>query len=126
MDKVSQRKQNVLDALDTEIEALETKLEKVQPLINELQQLRRTRATLLSEKGTTGGGVSARTRLTMEQVIHAMREADGSIAVGDLATGLGVGDTVIRSHLNRYRDERYRKNGDGTWELIGEDDDGEE
>ena len=121
MEKITQRKQNILDTIDTEIEALETKLEKVQPLINELQQLRRTRATLLSERGSTGGGVRANTRLTMEQVIHAFRENGGTVGVSKLATELGVDDTVIRSHLNRYRDERYRRHGDGTWELIGEE-----
>jgi hypothetical protein len=31
----------------------------------------------------------------------------------------------VRSHLNRYKDQRYEKNGDG-WTLIGEDADDED
>jgi hypothetical protein len=28
--------------------------------------------------------------------------------------------TIVRSHLNRYKDRRYASNGDGRWRLIGE------
>lgn len=117
MEKVTARKTRILDVLDGEIKELETKLAKAQPMIDELAQLRRTRATLLSERSVTGG-VRAGTKITMEQVIHEMTEADAPIAATDLAVELGVDASVVRSHLNRYRDERYRKEGD-NWVLIG-------
>lgn len=107
--------------LDREIKELEEELADVQPLLDELAQLRRTRATLLSERSVTGS-ISSRTRLTMEQVIHAFRENDNDpMTPGELATAIGVDPTVVRSHLNRHADTRYRKNGDGAWTLIGED-----
>ena len=126
MQKVSKRQQAILDVLDQEIAELAEKLQKVQPLIDELARLKRTRATLLNERGTTGG-IRNTTRLTMEEVIHAM--GDESWTPNDLATRLSVDVNTVRSHLNRYKDERYAKNGDNTWRLIGEgieDDEGEE
>lgn len=121
MEKLSAPKKAILDVLDEQIGELEKKLEKVQPLINELAQLRRTRATLLSERTTTGS-VGSGTRLTMEQVIHALRESEWeSMSVTDLAKELGVNDNTMRSHLNRHKDVRYRQNGDGEWSLIGEE-----
>lgn len=121
MEKLSASKKVILDVMDEQITALEAKLEKVQPLINELAQLRRARATLLSERTTTGS-VGSSTRLTMEQVIHALRESEyESMSVGELAKQLGVNDNTMRSHLNRHKDVRYEQNGDGEWSLIGEE-----
>jgi response regulator of citrate/malate metabolism len=120
MEELSKRKAAILDVLDDQIEELATKLAKVQPLIDELNQLRRTRATLLSERSVTGG-VSRGTRLTMEQVIQAFRENENEpMTPNELAEQLGVDPTVTRSHLNRHADTRYRKNGEGAWTLIGE------
>jgi hypothetical protein len=124
MEKVSARKNRVLEALDEEIHDLEEKLQKVQPLIDELNQLKKTRATLLSERTTTGS-VGSRTRLNMESVIHAMRENDNEpMTAVDIASSIGVDPTVVRSHLNRYKDQRYEKDGEG-WTLIGEEDEDE-
>jgi hypothetical protein len=121
MEKVSPRKQAVLDVLDEQIEELETKLAKVQPLINELQSLRATRARLLDERSTTSGGGRRASQLTMETVVHFLRE-NGASSVADIAKHAGVDSSVVRSHLNRHMDVRYRKDDDGDWELIGEED----
>jgi response regulator of citrate/malate metabolism len=124
MEKLSKRKEAILAVLDEEIGELEEKLRKVQPLIDELNQLRKTRSTLLSERTTTGSVGSA--KLTMESVIHAMRSSDnGSMSTVELAEKLGVSDTVVRSHLNRHADVRYRKDDEGNWALIGEGDEEE-
>jgi response regulator of citrate/malate metabolism len=119
MDKLSTRKKAILDVIDEEIEELEEKLAKAQPLIDELNQLKRTRATLLSERSTTGS-VGRKAQLTMEMVIHAFRE-HGDMTANELAEHTGVNVTIARSHLNRYRDQRYAQNGDGQWRLIGEE-----
>jgi DNA-binding transcriptional ArsR family regulator len=125
MQELSERKSKILDVLDEEIKALEKKLERVQPLVDELNQLRKTRMTLLSERSVTGA-VSNRTQLTMESVIQAMRSNNAGFTAGELAEGLGVDASVVRSHLNRYNETRYRKNGEGKWYLIGEQDDEED
>ena len=122
MEKVSRRQQAVLDVLDEEIRELQEKLTKVQPLIDELNRLKRTRATLLNERGTTGK-ISNGTRLTMEEVIVALREMGGAATPNDLAERLAVDDNTVRSHLNRHKDSRYAKLSDGQWQLIGEDGD---
>jgi hypothetical protein len=120
VEKLSNRKTRVLEALDAEIEELEQKLAKFQPYIDELAQLRKTRATLLSERTTTGS-VGSRTKLTMETVIQAMRSSDnGPLTAVEIADMVGVDPTVVRSHLNRYADVRYRKDG-SAWSLIGEE-----
>jgi response regulator of citrate/malate metabolism len=121
VEQLSTRKAAVLDILDEQIALLEKKLAKAQPLFDELNQLKRTRATLLTERSVTGG-ISKNTRITMEQVIQAMREHDEPISAVDLAKVLGVDDSVARSHLNRHKDLRYRQNGDKLWSLIGETD----
>jgi DNA-binding transcriptional ArsR family regulator len=119
MQELSERKSKILDVIDEEIKALEKKLERVQPLVDELNQLRKTRMTLLSERSVTGA-VSNRTQLTMETVIHALREnGNDGMTPGELAEAVGVDASVVRSHLNRYSDTRYRKNGDNKWYLIG-------
>jgi response regulator of citrate/malate metabolism len=125
MEKVTRRKQSVLDTLDENIEELEEKLKKVQPLIDELAVLRRTRATLLDERRPTGGGGRRGTMLSLEQVVQFMRE-NGASTPQEVADKLGVSDTVVRSHFNRYADSRYAKNGDGKWRLIGENTDEED
>lgn len=122
MDKISRRKQTILDAIDEQIEELEERLAKAQPLIDELAQLKRTRATLLSERTTTGN-VGRKAQLTMETVIQAFRE-HGNMTANELAAHAGVNATIARSHLNRYRDQRYAQdaageNGEATWRLIG-------
>lgn len=122
MEKLSKAKQTILDAIDEEITSLETKLAKVQPYIDELNQLKRTRATLLSERTTTGRP-GRKAQLTQEMVVHAFRE-HGEMTANDLAERTGVDPTIARSHLNRYRDQRYAQNegsvnGEATWRLIG-------
>ena len=122
MEKLSSRKNAVLEILDEQIHDIEERLAKVQPLIDELNQLKKTRATLLSERTTTGS-IGSRTRLNMESVIHALRENENEpMTAGDIASAIGVDVTIVRSHLNRYKDQRYEKDGDG-WTLIGEGDD---
>lgn len=123
-ENLSPRKALILDILDEQIDELEKKLKKVQPLLDELNQLKRTRATLLSERTTTGA-VSSTTRITMEQVIQALRELEGSGTPVQIAEAIGVSDSTVRSHLNRHKNVRYRKNGD-EWALIGDDEDEEE
>src|SRR5262245_60638449 len=121
MQEVSTRKNRMLEALDQEIAELEEKLKKAQPLIDELNQLKRTRATLLSERTTTGS-IGARTRLNMESVITALRENDNEpMTAVEIASAVGEDVTVVRSHLNRYKDTKYEKDGEG-WVLIGEAD----
>jgi hypothetical protein len=131
VEKLTARKQTILDALDQEIDELSKKLEKVQPLINELDVLKQTRRVLLSERATTGGGGHSGPRLTVEEVVTVMRanrDSTGakSMPVADIAEAVGYDENRVRSHLNRYRDERYERNGDGNWALIGEDEDEEE
>jgi hypothetical protein len=105
--------------LDAQIEELEEKLVKYQPYFDELNALKRTRATLLDEKRVTSGGGRANAQLTLEQMIQDLRDNGPSTAV-ESANRLGVDVTIVRSHLNRYKDRRYASNGDGRWRLIGE------
>jgi hypothetical protein len=119
MEKLTKRKRSVLDVLDEQIAELEEKLAKYQPYFDELNNLKRTRATLLDEKRVTSGGGRANAQLTMEQMIQDLRDNGPSTAV-ESANRLGVNVTIVRSHLNRYKDRRYAANGDGRWRLIGE------
>src|SRR4249920_2637321 len=120
METVTRRKQIILDALDEQIHELEEKLKKAQPMIDELNSLKRTRATLLDERRPTSGGGRGNTQLTMETMIHQLRE-HGPQTPAEAASDLGLNENLVRSHLNRYRDQRYAKNGEGKWRLIGED-----
>ena len=108
MDKVTRRKQTVLDVLDEQIADLEERLAKAQPLIDELASLKRTRATLLDERSPTSGGTRRGTMLTLETMVHDLDE-HGASSVQEISDRLGVSPTVVRSHLNRYLDQRYTK-----------------
>ncbi len=124
MDKVSKRQSAVLEVLDEQIEELEEKLAKVQPLLNELNRLKQTRRVLLSEKSTTGGGGNPNVQITQEEVIRFLRE-NGTSKPQQIAEGLGVEGTVVRSHLQRHKDTTYERDDEsGEWGLIegGEED----
>jgi len=132
MRKLSEREKTILDALDGEIEALSKKLAKVQPLVDELTRLRKARAVMLDERSTTGnprgGGKGGGQGAQMETIITYLRE-HGEGTTTELAEYVGTTVPTIRAHLNRFRDERYRQNGNGTWALIGaetEEDDEDE
>jgi predicted ArsR family transcriptional regulator len=56
----------------------------------------------------------------METVIQAFRD-HGEMSATELAERTGVDPTIARSHLNRYRDQRYSADN-GVWRLIGEED----
>lgn len=120
MEKITRRKQAVLDVLDEQIEELEEKLKKAQPMIDELQSLRATRARLLDERSSTSGAGRNGSRLSMETVILDLREHGVSSAPA-IASRVGVDASIVRSHLNRHKDVRYRQDDDGDWELIGEE-----
>lgn len=115
MPNVSPRKQAVLDALDEQIADLESKLVKYKPLLDELGQLKRTRATLLGEKAPTG----RRGRLDAEAVADVMRESDEPLMPVEISERMGADANTVRSHLNRNLGSRYRKEGRG-WVLVGE------
>ena len=119
MDAITKRKRAVLEILDEQIEDLEERLKKAQPLIDELAALKRTRATLLDERRVTGGGGRRDAQLNMEQVIQDLRD-NGASTPAEIAERVHVDVTIVRSHLNRYKDRRYATNGDGNWRLIGE------
>ena len=122
MQKVSKSQTAVLEVIDAEIERHEKILRKAQPFIDELNRLKKTRATLLNERTTTGG-VNGNARLTMNEVIHVMREFKTPATAQEIAEKLSVDVSVVRSHLNRHKGERYEKAGDGEWELIGGEED---
>lgn len=125
MEKVSRRKQVILDVIEEQINELEEKLAKAQPMINELNTLKATRRALLSERGNTSGGGNPNTQLTMEEVIAWMRE-NGSGTPQEIAEALSVDGTIVRSHLSRGKGTRYQRDEEeGTWSLIGEEDEDE-
>jgi TolA-binding protein len=119
MERLTKRKEAVLDVLDEQIEQLEEKLARVQPLINELNQLKQTRATLLRERGTTGGG-AREGQLTMEEVVHWLTE-HGPASPQEIAAGVGYDAHRVRSHLSRHKNERYVNVSNGTWGLVEQD-----
>jgi hypothetical protein len=125
MEKVTKRKQAVLDVIDEQIADLEERLAKAQPMINELAVLRATRAKLLDERSTTSGGGRRNAQLTMETMILDLKTNGPSSAV-EIAQRVGVDPTIVRSHLNRHKEVRYRMNGDNLWHLIGEEEEGED
>jgi hypothetical protein len=126
VDKLTKYQNPVLEILDEQIEDLEEKLKKVQPLIDELHRLQATRRVLLSERGVTSGGGNHRVQLTMEQLVHFMREhgaidEDEAVTVAYVAEGLSVPPASVRSHFSRGKDTRYGQNNAGEWYLLGAD-----
>jgi TolA-binding protein len=117
MDALTKRQSAVLDVLDAQISELEEKLERVQPLINELNKLKQTRRTLLSEKSVTGGAGNSNAQLTQEMVIQYLK-ANEDVKPDDIAQHYGVKGEIVRSHLNRHKNNTYERNTDGTWGLI--------
>lgn len=126
MEELNQSQEAVLAVLDKELRKVEKMLKKAEPWIKRRDQLNAAKRALLAERSTTGGPGSGRTKLSMEQVITALRACGGAATVPELAEHIpGVDPTAIRSHLNRHKDERYAKKGD-KWRLVEEDDEEEE
>jgi hypothetical protein len=122
MEELNSSQKVVLDAIDSELRKVEVKLKKAEPLIRRRDQLNAARRALLAERGVTSGAGSSRTKLSMEEVISALRACGGAGTVAEIAEHIpGVDPTAIRSHLNRHKDERYAKKGD-KWRLMESDD----
>lgn len=122
MEELNESQNVVLDAIDRELKKIEKVLKRAEPWIKRRDQLNSARRALLSERGTTGGSGSPRTRLSMEEVINGLRACGGKGTVSEIAAHIpGVDPTAIRSHLNRHKDERYKKLKDNKWRLMEED-----
>lgn len=122
MEELNSSQQVVLDAIDRELKKIEKVLRKAEPWIKRRDQLNSARRALLSERSTTSGGGSSRTKLTMEEVIRALRACGGKGTVAEIAEHIpGVDATAIRSHLNRHAGTRYTKLKDNKWRLTEED-----
>lgn len=120
MEALTKRKRIVLVVIDEQIAELEEKLKPALRMMEELNQLRATRAALLNERRvTSGGGTRNGPVLSMESVIQDLRDHGPSMPA-DMGERLGVAVPTVRSHLNRHRDARYTQQYDGTWALIGE------
>lgn len=123
MEELNSSQNAVLAVIDDELKKVEAKLKKAEPLIRRRDQLSAARRALLAERSTTGGAGSSRTKLSMEEVISALRacgKKGGTVA--EIAEHIpGVDPTAIRSHLNRHKDERYTKKND-KWRLMESDD----
>lgn len=118
--ELSKPEQAVLDVLDEEIGKLEEALKKVQPHIDRLNKLKQTRRVLLNESGQTGGGGRSGVSLTQEEVILVLK--DGPKTPAEIAEVLGHNNaTVVRSHLHRGKDTRYKQVGSGKWALTEDD-----
>lgn len=118
--------QRALDQIDKELKRLQKILKRVDPIIAQRDQLMSARRALLSTRSTTGGAGSPRTRLTMDEVVNALRTIEGPATVSDIAEKIpGVDPTAIRSHLNRHKGDRYTATARGTW-ILSEDDTDEE
>jgi len=122
MEKLSRYQTKILEELDTAIEELTEKLKPAERLIAERNRLMATRRTLLSERSVTSGGGNHRPRLSMEEVIVVLEGEDDGMSVQAIAQAVGYPEATIRSHLNRHRDERYEQAKDGSWSLIGAED----
>ena len=114
----------LVKSIDKKLKRIEGQLRPFENLIAKRDKLRAARRVLLSEKSQTGGAGSPRTRLSMEEVVGALRSIGPATAV-DIASHLSMDPTTVRSHLNRHKGERYELNGDKQWRLAeeGEDDD---
>ena len=107
--KMTPRQQAVLTALDEQIADLEAKLARYRPLLDELARLKKARAILLGERRTRGRSGT----LTTAAVLAAMGEAGRPLAPMEIADRTGADGTVVRSHLNRWRDQLYRRDSEG-------------
>lgn len=126
MEKLSKRKKRLLEVFDEEISTLEAALAKFQPRIDELAQLKKARATLLSERTTTGA-VGGRTQLTMEMMVSYFRGNNNEWAQPqEIADHYGIPGQIVRSHLSRGKDTRYEYDHEEGWRLIGEGEEEEE
>lgn len=124
MEELTEAKQAILDVIDVELEKINKRLRKYEPLIAERNKLQQTRRTLLDERSSTGGGGRNGARLTMESVIHYLRE-NGASTPQDVADAVGVPAASVRSHFNRHKNERYASDEPGIWRLIEDEDDDE-
>jgi len=118
MEALTKRKRIVLEVIDEQIAELEEKLKPALRMMDELNQLRATRAALLNERRVTTGGKRNGTVLSMESVIQDLRD-NGPSNPPEMAERLGVPQATVRSHLHRHAETRYRQ-VDGAWALIGE------
>lgn len=96
--------------LDVALEGIEKRLGKYQRLIDTKTKLLSARRALLGTGSRTTG--NAGTRLTVDDVIHFVKENPGC-SPGEIAQKFGVAQTTVSSHIYRNKarfltkDNRY-------------------
>jgi len=107
-----------LELIDEQIEKINNSkvMKAADKLIQQRNKLTAARRALMGAGNTVTGSGGPRTT-QLEVIQWFKRQDEDDFTVDEIAAGLSVGDSVIRGHLNRGKDEAFLKNGDGTWSL---------
>lgn len=116
----------LLDQIEQELEGINKRLRNYDPLIAQRDKLMAARRALLAERAVTQGGGKG---VSQAEVVTVLK--DGPETVAAIAKKLSTTEAVVRGHLNRGKDERFKVELDGgvkMWSLREpeEDDDDEE
>lgn len=115
----------VLAGIEEELEAVNKRLRNYDPLIQQRDRLTAARRALLAERAVTQGGGKG---ISQAEVINALKDL-GDATVSELATKLSATEAVVRGHLNRGKDERFKVELDGgvkKWSLREPEEDDDE
>lgn len=102
--------------LNDAIEQMDRKLEVYDEVKKQRDRLTAARRSLLGvgSRTTSSGG----SRVTQDEVAAAVLKEPEGVTVAELVALIsGATDGQIRGHLNRGKDERFLKRGDGRWFL---------
>jgi hypothetical protein len=116
-------KERELDGIDKQLKVINGRLADFEPLIELKGRLEGARRALLNDRAVASGGGRG---LTQSEVVNALREMGEPSSVYEIAQKLGTNEATVRGHLNRGKDERFKKNGDNKWSLREPENDEEE
>lgn len=109
-------KERALNETDKQLKLIESRLANLQPLIELRDRLQASRRAMLNDRSVASGGGRGTSQAEVVNAMRAPNNGEG-MSVFDIAQAVGASEAVIRGHLNRGKDERFRKLADGKWEL---------
>lgn len=115
-------KERALNETDKQLQLIEKRLTNLQPLIELRDRLQASRRAMLNDRSPTSGGGRG---TSQAEVVNAMRDK-APLSVYEISQLVGASEAVIRGHLNRGKDERFKKDSSGNWSLREPENDDEE
>jgi DNA-binding transcriptional ArsR family regulator len=114
---------SVLAKIDERVAEIETGIASVAPLVHERARLLRARAEILGAPEPDLRRLARQRRISRTDVFEYLARHPGSRA-GEIAAGLGVGQSAVSAHLYRGRGRLFARRAEQWYPVPAADEGG--